>query len=195
MGSLSIQKSTQASVSFLSSRPLPYWMRDLRSFSSDLDFTLKGRKLISGVGLSVPNNDLIFSAEVDYFKDLRHLEKRVLVADSEHLYFFNAKSSKLIVKMKLSEVRKVLVLEKSGEVVVLEMERSHPYLLQTIYRLELAYFLVSTLNETLNTHKRVCFTEGVEFSKKGEKIDSILPLQENNHLSKLISNHNFGGAQ
>ena len=78
---------------------------------------------------------------------------------------------------------------------LLEMERTHPYLLQTIHRLELAYFIVSTLNEAHGTKRKVCFTEGVEFSKKGQKVESFLPLKEKSPLSKLISNHNFGGAQ
>ena len=77
--------------------------------------------MISGIGVSASNNELVFSAEVDYFKNFRRLEKRVLVVDSHHLYFFTPKTYKLIVKLNLSEVSEIFVFEKSGEVLLLQM--------------------------------------------------------------------------
>lgn len=159
---------------------LPFWMRELRNSSTDFDFTHKGRLLLEtqrSEAAAGKNRD-IFSTEVQYFKDLREPQRRVLVADSERLYFFTPNSHKLIVSLRIREIENVFAFTRSGELILLLMERTHPYLLHTVHRLELAYYLLSLLNKTLHVERGLCLTERVVFSQGGENVHQFPPSED-----------------
>ena len=75
------------------------------------------------------------------------------------------------------------------------MKSSPPLLLHCVHRLELAYFLLATLNHRLRSQKGVCFADAVAFSREGMQDSSFLAPREDKSQLKLVSKHHFAGSQ
>lgn len=55
------------------------------------------------------------------------------------------------------------------------MAQSHPYLIQTVHRLELAYFILKNLGKVRIGYELPIFTEGLILTKEEKEISSFLP--------------------
>lgn len=55
------------------------------------------------------------------------------------------------------------------------MAQSHPYLIQTVHRLELAYFILTNLGKVRIGYELLIFTEGLILTKEEKEISSFLP--------------------
>lgn len=58
------------------------------------------------------------------------------------MYFYDLKTFKRITRVPLSHIHSLELIRKSAELLLLGVEGYHPYLLQTLHRLELTVFLV-----------------------------------------------------
>lgn len=84
----------------------------------------------------------LYSEKIDYFRDLKYRERRLLIIRGAFLYFYDLKTFKRITRVPLSHLQSVELIRKSAELLLLGVEGYHPYLLQTLHRLELTVFLV-----------------------------------------------------
>ena len=161
----------------------------------------------------------VFSDKVDYFRDFKTRERRVLLVRGAFLYFYKAKTMQRLTRIPLSHIERVFLIRRSAELLLFYVRGYHPYLLQSIHRLELAVFLAEQRLRLGLPALKPLFKERLLVTRKGMQVDSLIPSQPEeviaepnqnisiiseappgsksklSKLAKIVSKFNFSNAE
>lgn len=126
----------------------------------------------------------IFSDKVDYFKDFKTRERRFLFIRGAFLYFYHYKTLQRLTRIPLSHIEQVFLIRRSAELILFYVKGYHPYLLQSIHRLELAVFLAEQRKRLGLPPLRPLFKERLLVTRKGMQVDELIPSSEIAAVSK-----------
>ncbi len=120
----------------------------------------------------------IFSDKVDYFRDFKTRERRFLFIRGAFLYFYHYKTLQRLTRIPLSHIEHVFLIRRSAELLLFYVRGYHPYLLQSIHRLELAVFLSEQRKRLGLPTLKPLFKERLLVTRKGMQVDSLIPASE-----------------
>ncbi len=130
----------------------------------------------------------LYSEKVDYFRDFKNKEQRLLLIRGAFLYFYEPKQLKRVTRIPLSHIHKIELIRKCAELLLLSIEGYHPYLIQTLHRLELTVFLVDQCKRLNLPLLMPAFKERLHITSKGHLVDALSPLESSviNNLPPLL---------